>query len=159
METMVQVYVSSLKTPYEVLRAVSASDDTDFTTSTIKNGLPDGVVTKLNSAEIIFMGTDAEDEAFTWALYGQVRDANGFKPAERIAHGTGILGDVETGNSNELYANVLAITTEGWMTNLKKAAAVNVSLYIAKLYFDHFGYDKIQLIMTKNDSYNFSLTY
>ena len=151
METMTQVNVASLKTPYEVLRAVSVVDDTDFTVSTVKNGLVNGVETKLNSAEIIFVGTNAEDEAFTWALYGQVKSYNGsYTPAERIAHGTGALGDVQTGVSNEFYANLLAITTEGWMTALKNAGGANVDLYVAKLVFDHFGYDKIQLIMTKN---------
>ena len=145
-KTMAQVALTTVKHPYEILREISAADDTDLTDSTMQDGLPNGVVTKSTKAQIIMFGTDDEDEAGTWALYGQTRNG----PAELIATGTVALGDVETGEPDEYYANNIVISVQKWLSTIVAIAADNVSLYIAKLEFDCFGYDKIWLSLTKD---------
>ena len=143
------IATSTIPTPYEVLRALSATDDVSLTAAQMQNGLSGGVTTQLNAAEIVFFGSNAEDETFTWTLYGQTKD--GF--VELIATGTGAWGEIAAGlGADTLFANVLSVTVEKWINTLNVVAGDNVALYISKLVFDCFGYDKIQLMMTKAGS-------
>lgn len=143
------IATSTIKTPYEVLRELSATDDTSLTAANLKDGLSGGLVTKLNAAEIVMFGTNAENETLSWTLYLQAKDA----AAELVGIGQGALGDVEAGlGASTLFANVLVITTQKWINSLKVVAGDNVSLYTSKLLLDCFGYDKIELKMSKNAS-------
>ncbi len=145
-ETITQVGQTTIRYPYEVLRAISATDDAALDADTMQLGLPSGVRTKSNRAEIIIHGTNLEDEAGTWELYAQAQDG----PAELMGVGTVALGDILTGiETLDFYANNIVITTQKWLGVINAVAADDTSLYIAKLEFDCFGYDRIWLALTK----------
>ncbi len=146
-KTMQQVGLTTIRYPYEALRAISADDDTALTATTMQLGLPSGVITKSNRAEIVIFGTNADGEGYTWGLYAQVQDG----PAELMAIGSGNLGEIRVGDeANDFYSNDITITAQKWLGNINAVAADNVALYIAKLEFDCFGYEKIWLALTNN---------
>ena len=147
-KTMQQVAQNTVRHGYETLRASSATDDTSLTAANLKDGIV-GVVTKSNAAEIIFHGSNADGETFTWTLYGQVRGG----PAELIATGTGALGEIVSGlETNGFYANTIAITVQKWLSTIQVIAGDNVALYMSKILFDCYGYDEIAMYMTNNSA-------
>ncbi len=146
-KAMRQVGQTTIRYAYESLRAISADNDTALTATTMQLGLPSGVVTKSNRAEIVIFGTNADGEGYTWGLYAQVQDG----PAELMGTGSGNLGNVRVGDEAlDYYSNDITITTQKWLGNINKVAADNTALYIGKLEFDCFGYKKIWLALTNN---------
>ena len=135
------------KMGYIPLRVVSVDDDTDLTVANMKDGVPSTAVdVLLNHAEIVFKGSNAENLIFNLVLYLQAKGG----PAELIAAGAGALGDVVATGTDLLYANSLTITQK-WPNGIYETASDNVSKYIAKLVFDCLGYDKVYLVLTKNN--------
>ena len=97
------------------------------------------------AVQVIFCGGDAENDTFSWRIYGW-RYGNG--PAEYVASGTGILGTQAAGTGPEsavvaadtYWADTLTITGgQHWMTAVETKDSGNNR--IAKLVFDFFGYD------------------
>ena len=141
---------------YLILRSRSTSDDTDLVfsggSSTCEYGdksssikfVPAGV----NAVQVIFVGSDEDDETMTWAIYAY--RAKG--PAEKVANGTATLGTqrVEKATATILYADTIAITEQVWATPLSVCDSANNR--IAKLSFDFCGYEGLYCVMTKNSS-------
>lgn len=111
---------------FKALRAVSASNDTDLVAATIKfASKPSGAIelpTQTGILRVVFVGTNAADEAFTWKLWAysgdDSTDSDLDGPAEYIANGTGVLGTAQTGNTNEFFADSLAIALQAWPTEV-----------------------------------------
>lgn len=164
---------------YQTLRVISATSDTAISASTATaairlstftnpNAINNAVEVPLRaiSANIIFWGTDAEDETLTWALNGYRKDIKRTGgPAEYIAHGTGILGKVRIvpGSASEgLYADTIVITAQAWphkddvtsagTTLYTTLSGANSSVSIAKLTISHlWDYKYLYMTMTKDN--------
>jgi hypothetical protein len=100
-------------------------------------------ITKANGIIFSFAGGNADDDAFTWKIYGW-RNENG--PAELVVDGTGILGSQavvkyphnEATATSKFWADTLVITKEYWMKEIEATADGGNS--VSKVWFDTCGY-------------------
>lgn len=156
---------------YKVLRTRSTSDDTDLDTANATAANQTGSSRGTNgvwvpklcvSMQMIFVGTDAEDETMTWKLYGykpistMAEQTRSPQPAEYVANGTATLGKQvvdPTSSTTVYYADTIAITAEAGVYDvLFTTAGANSSGSIAKLIMNNPGFEYIYMVMTKNSS-------
>jgi hypothetical protein len=105
-------------TTYSVLRAISATEDTQLTSATQRTA-EDGSSTSavritrhpIGAIHLRFKGTNAENDTFSWTVWAY-KDTSA--PAKYVAHGTGVLGATATGTANEFYADTITITAQEW---------------------------------------------
>jgi hypothetical protein len=114
----------------------------DPTTEVNKNGIF-RAISKANGIVLSFAGGDADDDAFTWKIFGW-KNENG--PAELIADGTGILGSQavvkfphnEVPVANQFWADTLVVSNNYW---IKRVDATDIgSNSVGKIWFDTAGY-------------------
>lgn len=140
------------------LHSKVVTDDTAVLTVTTQNyenmgaeavAVPYG----LNGIIIAFLGIDTnQTAAFKWTLYGY-RGPNG--PAQKIAYGTGNLGDVAvvthpvTGTAvTAYYADELTITAQYWHKTVAIKDIAGASGEIATIFFDGMGISHLLLELT-----------
>lgn len=139
---------------YDVFRTVSATEDTQLTSSTQKtapSASNDGTIAaqkNIGALHVIFMGTAAADKTLSWTLWAY---KNASSAAEYVAHGTATTGATETGNTNEYYCDTITISDRQW---LKTVCVVNGAPDtivsgggIAKLIFDSCEYRYFKLVI------------
>ena len=158
---------------YRVLRAVSATDDTGLAADgvdydSIKDSLVGIKPGQRGEVTIIFKGTDANNETLNWNLFA-VKGVG--SPAEQVAYGTAILGATQTGETNEFYADTIAITGQKWLRTVSAIQGLQYNLGtgavsgagIAKLTFDSMEYEYLYMLMSKGTcatcGADFALTY
>ncbi len=112
--------------------------------------IPEGI----NSVIITFLGKPTDQTAvFTWTLYGY-RNTNGM--AEKLAYGTGNLGDVaatvhpitRVAATDLFYADYLAITAQYWIKTIGIVDIGAGSGEVAKITFDLAGLEYLLLELT-----------
>ena len=100
-------------------------------------------ISKANGIVISLAGGDADDDAFTWKIFGW-KNENG--PAELVADGTGILGSQAVvkyphngaAATSKFWADTLVASNNYW---IKRVDATNIgSNSVAKIWFDTAGY-------------------
>ncbi len=100
-------------------------------------------ISNANGIVIYFLGGDANDDAFTWNVFGW-RNQNG--AAELIADGTGILGSQAVVKfphngataTSQFWADTIVVSNNYW---IKRVQATTIgSNSVAKLWFDTAGY-------------------
>ncbi len=103
---------------YEVLRTVTATEDTQLTASTQKTApvrSDDGTVflhwDQVGAIHLRFKGTGAQNLTLAWTLWGY-KDAS--NPARYVAHGTATTGLTQTGETNEFYCDTIVITAQAY---------------------------------------------
>lgn len=114
----------------------------DPTTEVTKN-LSIQAISKANGIVISFAGGNADDDAFTWKIFGW-KNQNG--PAELVADGTGVLGSQAVVKfphngvavANQFWADTLVVSNNFW---IKRVDATDIgSNSVAKVWFDTAGY-------------------
>lgn len=159
-------YTELPRVGYRVLRTVSTSDDTDLITastysSQTGDSVPSGAVKvpiRCVSIQIIFVGTDAENEIMNWKLYGfkpgeLTGGVQSPTPAEYIANGTATLGQqaVSASSGPIYYADTIAISAEAGVYDVvTTTAGANSSGSVAKLICNHPGFQNFYCVMTKS---------
>ncbi len=143
------------------LRSQVVTDDATVLTVTTQNfanrnsgtgnvvNVPYGV----NGIIITFLGIATnQTSAFTWTLYG-FRGLHG--PAQKIAYGTGFLGDVAvvkhpvTGATiTAYYADELTITAQYWHKTVAVKDIAGASGEVATIFFDGMGISHLLLELT-----------
>ena len=112
------------------------------TTEVLKN-VARRAITKANGLEFYFAGGDADNDAFTWKIFGW-RNENG--PARLVADGTGILGSQAVVKyphnaataTNKFWADTLVVTNERWKKDVEATTAGGDS--VSTVWFDTAGY-------------------
>ncbi len=142
---------------YRILRPISTADDTDLGAATLKfSRRPNSAVLVPEATglvEIGFFGTDAADEILNWTLYAYKQDDYAGEsewegPATYIANGTATLGTGQTGETNEFFADTIAITSQGWPKTVQVSDSTNNRF--ARLSFDLLDYRMALAILTKD---------
>jgi hypothetical protein len=109
---------------------------------------------------VIFLGTNAADEAAAWTIWAYKDIAS---PAEYVANGTATLGLTQTGNTNEFYADTIAITAQSWLKTVYVVdgapAAIIADAGISKLCLDTCEYQYWKLIGTNTTTATFGAEY
>ena len=135
-------YLETHIIPYSSLRTASTGDDTalDGTTSSYTYKFTDkpatavNLNTRFNGAQIIFYGTDANNEDCDYIIYAY-RDSG---PAEKVCSGTVTLGTAVTGATNTFYADTITCT-DVWPTTV--TVANSAADGVATLSFDLMGHE------------------
>jgi len=128
----------------------------DFANRNVGTGKAVAIPYGLNNIVITFLGT-AKDQsaAFTWTLYGY---RSPFGPGQKIAFGTGNLGDVAVNKhpvtgaaSAAYYADELAITTQYWHKTVAVKDVAGSSGEVATIIFDGMGISHLLCELTDCD--------
>ncbi len=145
--------------PWMQLHAKVTTDDTDVlavTTQNWANRILGYDAVRLNAGlkgiQVTFLGIATNQTvAFTWTLYGY--RWNG--PAQKIAYGTGFLGDVAvvahpiSGTTvTAYYADELTITAQYWPKTVAIYDIAGASGEIATIVFDGLGISHLRLELT-----------
>ena len=101
-----------------VLRTISATDNTGLAAGGAKWSDVSSSVVAINNTtdsvgilQIVFKITDANEEVANWCLYA----CKGYGSVpEFVAYGTATAGLTQTGETNEFYADTIAITNQDW---------------------------------------------
>jgi hypothetical protein len=112
-------------------------------TTDIPKSVAHRAISNANGIVFSFAGGDADDDTFSWNLYGW-KNENG--PAELVADGTGILGSQAVIKwphnrvpvANRFWADTIVVSNNYWIKRVDATKTGGNS--VAKLWFDTAGY-------------------